>query len=103
MLQRHEKAKNPISIHENFFILSLTGTSYFVYFPGSYQNLGAISKDSKAMSVTKAENSESLFLLGSYTVVHDFNGHGVNGKHGFNGKKCYDEGFYVVNNGKRAV
>ena len=34
------------------------------------------------------------------TVVHDFNGHGVNGKHGFNGKKCYDGPFYVVNNGK---
>ena len=34
------------------------------------------------------------------TVVHDFNGHEVNGKHGFNGKKCYDGGFYVVNNGK---
>ena len=28
------------------------------------------------------------------TVVHDFNGHEVNGK------KCYDGGFYVVNNGK---
>ena len=34
------------------------------------------------------------------TVVHDFNGHDVNGKHGFNGKKCYDGGFYVINNGK---
>ena len=37
------------------------------------------------------------------TVVHDFNGHEVNGKHGFNGKKCYDGGFYVVNNGKIEV
>ena len=34
------------------------------------------------------------------TVVHDFNGHGVNGMHGVNGKKCYDGPFYVVNNGK---
>ena len=34
------------------------------------------------------------------TVVHDFNGHGVNGIHGFNGKKCYDGAFYAVNNGK---
>jgi len=35
-----------------------------------------------------------------YTVVHDFNGHGVNGMHGVNGKNCYDGPFYVVNNGK---
>ena len=35
-----------------------------------------------------------------YTVVHGFNGHEVKGKHGFNGKKCYDGAFYVVNNGK---
>ena len=34
------------------------------------------------------------------TVVHGFNGHEFNGKHGFNGKKCYDGAFYVVNNGK---
>ena len=34
------------------------------------------------------------------TVVHDFNGHEVNGKRGFYGKKCYDGCFYVVNNGK---
>ena len=53
-------------------LLSLTGTSYFVYFPGSYQNLGAISKDSKAMSVTKAENSESPFLLGSYIALKKY-------------------------------
>ena len=39
----------------------------------------------------------------NYTVVHDFNGHEFNGKHGFNGKNCYDGGFYVVNNGKIAV
>ena len=37
------------------------------------------------------------------TVVHDFNGNEVNGKHGFNGKKCYDGGFYAVNNGKNDV
>ena len=36
----------------------------------------------------------------SCTVVHDFNGHGINGMHGVNGKKCYDGPFYVVNNGK---
>ena len=36
----------------------------------------------------------------THTVVHDFNGHGVNGMYGFNGKKCYDGAFYVVNNGK---
>ena len=35
-----------------------------------------------------------------YTVVYGFNGHEVNGKHGFNGKKCYDRAFYVVNNRK---
>ena len=34
------------------------------------------------------------------TVVHDFNGHGVSGMHGVNGKNCYDGPFYVVNNGK---
>ena len=34
------------------------------------------------------------------TVVHDFNGHGVNGLHGVYGKNCYDGPFYVVNNGK---
>ena len=33
-------------------------------------------------------------------MVHDFNGHGVNGMHGVNGKNCYDGPFYVVNNGK---
>ena len=27
------------------------------------------------------------------TVVHDFNGHGVNGIHVFNGKMCYDGPF----------
>ena len=37
------------------------------------------------------------------TVVHDFNGHGVNGMHGVNGKNCYDGPFYVVNNGKIRV
>ena len=42
----------------------------------------------------------SLLQVKTNTVVHDFNGHEVNGKHGFNGKKCYDGGFYVVNNGK---
>ena len=34
----------------------------------------------------------------SNTVVHDFNGHGVNGIHGLNGKKCYDKALYLVNN-----
>ena len=38
------------------------------------------------------------------TVVHDFNGHEVNGMHGVNGKKCYDGAFYVIkNNGKIGV
>ena len=32
------------------------------------------------------------------TVVHDFNGHKVNGIHGLNGKKCYDKALYLVNN-----
>ena len=32
------------------------------------------------------------------TVVHDFNGHEVNGTHGFKGKKCYDRALYLVNN-----
>ena len=32
------------------------------------------------------------------TVVHDFNGHEVNGIHGLNGKKCYDKALYLVNN-----
>ena len=35
-----------------------------------------------------------------FTVEHDFNGHEVNGIHGFNGKICYDGPFYAVNNGK---
>ena len=30
--------------------------------------------------------------------MHDFNGHEVNGIHGFNGKKCYDKALYLVNN-----
>ena len=37
------------------------------------------------------------------TVVHDFNGHWVNGIHLVNGKICYDGPFYVVNNGKIRV
>ena len=40
-----------------------------------------------------------LFVQSS-TVVHGFNGHEVNGIHEFNGKKCYDGAFYVINNGK---
>ena len=32
------------------------------------------------------------------TVVHDFNGHEVNGIHGLNGKKCYDKTLHLVNN-----
>ena len=32
------------------------------------------------------------------TVVHDFNGHEVNGIHGLNGKKCYDKALYLANN-----
>ena len=32
------------------------------------------------------------------TVVHDFNGHEVNGIHGLNRKKCYDQALYLVNN-----
>ena len=31
------------------------------------------------------------------TVVHDFNGHEVNGIYGFYGKKGYDEALYPVN------
>ena len=34
-----------------------------------------------------------ILALKLCTVVHDFNGHEFNGKHGFNGKKCYDGGF----------
>ena len=30
------------------------------------------------------------------TVMHDFNGHEVNGIHGLNGKKCYNKAFYLV-------
>ena len=32
------------------------------------------------------------------TVVHDFNGHVVNGIHGLNRKKCYDKALDSVNN-----
>ena len=32
-----------------------------------------------------------------YTVVHDFNGHEVDGIHGLYGKKGYDEALYSVN------
>ena len=53
-----------------------------------------------ALFWTKFSLYVSNFLTEESTVVHDFNGHEVNGKHGFNGKKCYDGGFYVVNNGK---
>ena len=42
----------------------------------------------------------SATAVRSFTVVHEFNGHEVYGKHGFYGKKCYDGPFYVVNNGK---
>ena len=35
--------------------------------------------------------------LGLSTVVHDFNGHEVNGIHGFYGKKGYGEALYSVN------
>ena len=49
----------------------------------------------------KIELSASVLSLS--TVVHDFNGHGVNGMHGVNGKNCYDGPFYVVNNGKIRV
>ena len=31
------------------------------------------------------------------TVVHDFNGHAVNGIHGLYGKKGYDEALYSLN------
>ena len=41
-----------------------------------------------------------IFKWNTYTVVHDFNGHGANGMHGVEGKKCYDGAFYVVNNGQ---
>ena len=30
------------------------------------------------------------------TVVHDFNGHEVNGIHGVYGKKCYCRAFHLV-------
>ena len=43
---------------------------------------------------------EFHYFTKTSTVVHGFNGHEVNGIHGFNGKKCYDGAFYVVNNGK---
>ena len=48
-------------------------------------------------SVTAANSS---FLTGtqSSTVVHDFNGHKVNGIHGVKGKRCYDRAFHLVNN-----
>ena len=32
------------------------------------------------------------------SIVHDFNGHEVNGIHGLNGKKCYNKTLYLVNN-----
>jgi len=34
---------------------------------------------------------------GIITVVHDFNGHEVNGIHGLYGKKGYDKALYSVN------
>ena len=36
-------------------------------------------------------------LFRSSIVVHDFNGHGVNGIHGLYGKKGYDEALYSAN------
>ena len=47
---------------------------------------------------TKLDLAEKTVV--AHTVVHDFNGHGVNGMHGVYGKKCYDGAFYLVNNGK---
>ena len=43
--------------------------------------------------VNKAYNWHGL----DSTVVHDFNGHEVNGIHGLYGKKGYDEALYSVN------
>ena len=49
-----------------------------------------------------AEENTPCHLLGtmgnSYTVVHDFNGHEVNGFHGLNGKKYCNKALYLVNN-----
>ena len=36
-------------------------------------------------------------ILVTITKVHEFNGHEFNGIHEFNGKKCHDGAFYVVN------
>ena len=36
-------------------------------------------------------------MYGSNTVVHDFNGHEVNGIHGIYEKKGYNEAVYLVN------
>ena len=52
------------------------------------------------MELVLMQTSLSKNLVKKSTVVHGFNGHEFNGKHGFNGKKCYDGAFYVVNNGK---
>ena len=40
------------------------------------------------------KNNSSNYIS---TVVHDFNGHEVNGIHGLYGKKGYDEALYSVN------
>ena len=74
-----------------------TNSNHYV---SSHNQLGLLielnyySKKSKVLVVV------TVFKRKNNTVVHDFNGHEVNGKHGFNGKKCCDGGFYVVNNGK---
>ena len=39
-----------------------------------------------------------LWFSGKNTVVHDFNGHEVNGIHELYGKKGYDKALYSVNN-----
>ena len=42
-------------------------------------------------------SKHSKGLIGN-TVVHDFNGHEVNGIHGLNRKKSYVKALYLVNN-----
>ena len=50
-------------------------------------------------SVFHSEWAGLLLVQGKLiTVVHDFNGHEVNGIHGLNGKKCYDKALHLVNN-----
>ena len=78
---------------------------YNFRFDKSVALLGTLTMKCQYKCLT-APNTSTTYMglrVPANTAVHDFNGHEVNGKHGFSGKKCYDGGFNVVNNGKMDI